>query len=283
MKLLKILRIVAIVLLLVILIVSIAGKIYGGRLIKWGVEKAGSSALKVPVGLGGANLSILGGSLSLKNLSIGNPPEYQHKQFLELKNASVKIKPASLLSGTIRIPEIKLNGINVVLEQKDIRNNNLQDILKNISAGEGKIADKTKQAEGKKLRIDYLELTDISVQVKLLPLPGKVDTIPLKLPPIKMKDIGNDGKTDTAALVSKIIVAISAGIAESGAGLLPDDLTKSLNSTLKGLGEIGGQLLEGRKTIGEGLKKTGEGVGGKVKDIGGALQGLVKPKEEKKQ
>ena len=275
MKPLKILRIAAIVLLLVILIVLIAGRLYGDRLIKWGVEKAGSSALKVPVGLESANLSILGGSLSLKNLSIGNPPEYQHKQFLELKNASVKIKPASLLSGTIRIPEIKLNGINVVLEQKDIRSNNLQDILKNLPA-----SDKTTQTEGKKLRIDYLELTDISVQVKLLPLPGKVDTIPLKLPPIKMTNIGNDGKTDTAALVSKIIVAISAGIAESGAGLLPDDLTKSLNSTLKGLGQIGGQLLEGGKTIGEGLKKTGEGVGGKVKDIGGALQGLVKPKKE---
>jgi hypothetical protein len=267
MKLLKILRIAAIVLLVVILVVSIAGKLYGGRLIKWGVEKAGSSALKVPVELESANLSVLGGSLSLKNLSIGNPPEYQHKQFLELKNASVKIKPASLLSGTIRIPEIKLNGINVVLEQKDIRSNNLQDILKNISAGE------EKQTEGKKLRIDYLELTDISVQVKLLPLPGKVDTVSLKLPPIKMKDIGNDGKTDTAALVRKIIVAISAKIAESGTGLLPDDITKSLNSTLKGLGEIGGQLLEGGKNI-------GEGVGEKVKDIGGALQGLVKPKKE---
>jgi hypothetical protein len=273
MKLLKILRIAAIVLLLVILIASIAGKLYGDRLIKWGIEKAGSSALKVPVGLESANLSVLGGSLSLKNLSIGNPPEYQHKQFLELKNASVKIKPASLLSGTIRIPEIKLNGINVVLEEKDIRSNNLQDILKNISAGEGKQTDKTKQAEGKKLRIDYLELTDISVQVKLLPLPGKVDTIPLKLPPIKMTDIGKDGKTDTAALVSKIIVAISAGIAKSGAGLLPDDITKSLNSTLKGLGQIGGQLLEGGKNI-------GEGVGGKIKDIGGVLQGLVKPKKE---
>ena len=219
MKLFKILRIVVIVLLLLILVVSIGGRLYGGRLVKWGIEKAGSNALKVPVGLEKANLSILGGSLSLKNLSIGNPSEYQHKQFLELKTGSIKVKTASLLGSTIRIPEIKLNGINVVLEQKDIRSNNIQDILKNISAGEEKQADKTKQAEGKKLRIDYLELTDISVQVKLLPLPGKVDTIPLKLPPIKMKDIGNDGKTDTAALVSKIIVAISAGIAESGAGL----------------------------------------------------------------
>jgi hypothetical protein len=258
-----------------VVVIVVAFNLYADRAIKWGIEKAGSIALKVPVGLESANLSVLGGSLSLKNLSIGNPHEYQHKQFLELKNASVKIKPASLFSGTIRIPEIKLNGINVVLEQKDIRSNNLQDILKNLPA-----SDKTTQAEGKKLRIDYLELTDIFVQVKLLPLPGKADTIPLKLPPIKMKDLGNDGKMDTAALVSKIIVAISAKIAESGAGLLPDDITKSLNSTLKGLGQFGGQLLEGGKTIGEGLKKTGEGVGGKVKDIGGALQGLVKPKKE---
>ena len=273
----KILRIAAIVLLLVILIASITGKIYGDRLVKWGIEKAGSSALKVPVGLEKASLSILGGSLGLKNLSIDNPSEYKNKQFLELKSGQIKVKVASLLGDTIRIPEIKLNGVSVVLEQKDIRSNNIQDILKNISAGEEKSADKTKQTEGKKLHIDYLELTDISVKVKLLPLPGRADTIPLKLPPIKMKDIGNDGKTDTAALVSKIIVAISAGIAESGAGILPDDLTKSLNSALEGLG---GQMLEQGKDLGEELKKAGEGVGDKVKDIGGALQGIVKPKKE---
>jgi hypothetical protein len=273
MKLLKILRIVAIVVLLLVLILSIVGKIYGGRLVKWGIEKAGSSALKVPVTLDKASLSILGGSLGLTNLSIGNPPEYKNKQFLELKSGSITVSPASLLSGTIHIPEIKLNGIKVVLEQKDIRSNNIQDILKNISAGEEQPADKTKQASGKKLRIDYLELTDITVDVKLLPLPGKADTIPLKLPPIIMKDIGNDGKTTTAALVSKIIVAISKGIAEKGAGILPDDITKPLNGALKGLGNVGGQLLDQGKNL-------GTGVGNKVKDLGGALQGIVKPKKE---
>jgi hypothetical protein len=258
----KRIKIVLLVVFALVVVIVVAFNLYADRAIKWGIEKAGSGALKVPVSLDKANLSILGGSLGLKNLVISNPEAYQNKTFLQLQNGSVKVNTWTLLSNTIRIPEIKLNGINFVLEQKDIRSNNLQDILKNISAG-----------EGKKLRIDYLELTDIFVQVKLLPLPGKVDTIQLKLPPIKMKDLGNDGKMDTAALVRKIIVAISADIAESGAGLLPDDITKSLNSTLKGLGQIGGQLLEGGKNI-------GEGVGEKVKDIGGALQGLVKPKKE---
>jgi hypothetical protein len=264
----KKIKIVLLVVFALVVVIVVAFNLYADRAIKWGIEKAGSGALKVPVSLDKANLSILGGSLGLKNLVISNPEAYQNKTFLQLQNGSVKVNTWTLLSNTIHISEIKLNGIKVVLEQRGAVSNNIQDILKNLPA-----SDKTTQAEGKKLRIDYLELTDISVQVKLLPLPGKVDTIPLKLPPIKMTDIGNDGKTDTAALVRKIIVAISAGIAKSGAGLLPDDITKSLNSTLKGLGQIGGQLLEGGKNI-------GEGVGGKIKDIGGVLQGLVKPKKE---
>src|SRR5687767_5492845 len=40
------------------------------------VETQGSKQLSVPVKLGGANLSILGGNLSLKDFSLGSPQGY---------------------------------------------------------------------------------------------------------------------------------------------------------------------------------------------------------------
>ena len=278
----KILKIVLLVLLVLIIILVVAFNLYADKALKWGIEKGGTSALKVPVVLGKANLSLLGGSLGLQNFAIANPPEYKNKQFLDLKSASFKVKTASLLGNIIEIPEIKLNNVNVVLEQKDIRSNNIQDILNNISAGEKQPAptDKTKQAGGKKLHINYLEITGVVVQVNLLPLPGKADAISLKLPPIKMKDLGNDGTMTTGALVSKIIVAISQSIAENGEGILPDDLLNPLKDSLKGFEQLSGKLFDEGKTIGEGLKDAGKGAADKVKDLGESLKGIIKPKEE---
>jgi hypothetical protein len=264
------LRITLWVLLALVVVLVVAFNLYADRAIKWGIEKAGASALKVKVGLDKANLSILGGSLGLRNLVISNPEAYQNKTFLQLKNGSVKVRTSTLLSGTIRISEIKLEGISVVLEQRGVVSNNIQDILKNLPAD-----DKTEKTEGKKLHIDSLEMTDISVSVKVLPVPGKPDTVSLKLPPIKMKDLGSDGKMTTSALVSKIIVAISAGIAENGAGLIPDDIIKPLNGTLKNLGQLSGQLLKESKDVSEGLLKTGKG-------LGESLQGIVNPKKDEK-
>ena len=275
----KIVKITLLVLVVLIIVIVVAFNLYADKALKWGVEKGGASALKVPVGLGKANLSLIGGSLGLQNFTIANPPDYTNKQFLDLKSASVKVKTASLLSDVIEIPEIKLNGVNVVLEQKGIRSNNIQDLLNNISAGAEQPAqsDKTKQEGGKKLHIEYLEITDIIVQVKLLPLPGKTDTFPLPIPPIKMTDLGNDGTMTTGKLVSKIIVAISQGIAESGAGILPDDMVNSFKDSLK---NIGSQLLDTGRELGEGLKDAGKDAADKVKGLGDSLKGIIKPKDE---
>jgi hypothetical protein len=261
-KLGKIVRIVVIVVLAVIIVAVAAAGIFGGRALKWGIEKAGSSALGVAVKVNKASLSILGGKVGLKELTISNPAEYQNKTFLELQDGRVAVSAGSLLKDTIEIKEIKLDGMKVVLEQKGLTNN-IQQILKNVSANQ------PAKAEGKKLHIDSLEMTNISVNVKLLTLPGGA----LKLPPITLTDIGNDGKMTTAGLVSKIIVAISAGIAESGAGILPDDITGSLNSSLKQLGQMSQSLMKGGKEI---LKTGDKG----VKDITEGLKGLIKPKKE---
>ncbi len=283
-KLIKtILKIAVAALIVLIIVIVVAFNLYANKAVKWGVEKGGTSALKVPVTLGNANLSLLGGSLGLQKFTIANPPEYKNKLFIDLNSVNVKVNLSSLMSNIIDIPEIKLNGMKVVVEQRGIKSNNIQDILNNISAGEKAPAPeaKTQPAEGggKKLHIDNLELTGIVVQVKLLPIPGRADTIPLILPPIRMKDLGNDGTMTTGALIKKIIVAISQGIAESGAGILPDDLLNPLKDSLKGLGQLGGALLEQGKNLGGDLKDAGKGAAEKVKGLGDSLKGIIPKKE----
>lgn len=271
-KVMKILRIVAVGVLVLILAVMIAINVYGGRIAKWGIETAGSKTLGVPVAVNNVSLSILGGKLSLKNLAIDNPPEYQNKKLLEMGTGKISVSPGSLLSDVIRIKEITLADVNVVLEQS-LKGNNIQAIMKNIPKGE-KEAEAAKEG-GKKLQIDSVELTNIKVKVKLLPVPGKVDTIPLVIPSIKMTELGSD--ITTPQLIRKILVAITNGIAQQGAGILPPDMLNSLNDQIKELRNLTEGLLKEGAGLGTDILKQGEDAG---KNITEGLKGILKPKKE---
>ena len=115
-----------------------------------------------------------------------------------------------------------------------------------------------------------LIINEVTVKAKLLPIPGKADTVTLKIAPITMTDVGKKDKVNTAALISKVLTAIAKGIAEQGKDILPTEMIGPLGDTLK---EAGQQLLEG----GKGVLKEGTDLG---KDIGGVIQGLFKKKED---
>jgi len=278
-KTLKKLRIILLTIIILILVAVVAVNLYADLAVKWGIETAGTKTLGVGVKLDNANLGILRGTLGLNELIIDNPNEYQNPHLLELSNGSIQVRIGSLLSDVVEIKQVKLDGVNVVLEQKDVRSNNLQDILKNIQKTE-----QPKESE-KKLHIETLEISNINVNVKLLPIPGSVDNIPISVGTIKMTNLGGDNKLGTAQLVSTIMLAISKGIAEKGAGVLPDDIIGPLNTTLSQLDELSQTLLkEGQDILktGEDIKEIGEDLGKEVKDITEGIEGLIKPKKDEK-
>jgi hypothetical protein len=266
----KILRIVLLVIIVLVVSIVVLIHLFGNRALRIGIEAAGTKTLNVGVSVEDVDLSILGGKVVLQNLLVNNPPGYQHKQLLELESAQIKVRVKSLLSDVVNIKDIKLDGMTVVLEQRGISGNNLQDVIKSIPSKDKQGA----EPSGKKLHIDNLEISDVTVKVKLLSVvPGTGDTIPLKLRPIKMTNLGSDNKLDAAVLAGKILVAIAGGIAEQGVGVLPDEIINPLKGELKRLGALSGALLkEGGKILKEG-KELGKGVGG-------VLEGLVKPKKK---
>lgn len=283
-----------IVILLIVAVVLVG--LFADRAVKMGIEKGGSAALPVAVKVGQADLSILGGKLALHDLIVENPEGYKHENLLELKSGSVGVNIRSLLSDTVKINNITLDGAVVVLEQKDLLRNNIKDILKALPKD-----DQGEQVEGKKLHIDELIISNTTVKVKLLPLPGKLDTIPLKLGTIRMTDLGSDNDLGTAKLIGIVLSAIFRGIAEQGKGILPDDLLKGLSGALgktfetgkkiiEETADVGKKLLEGTgdaskkliEGVGDGGKKLIEGAGDTGKKIGEGLKGInpFKKKEE---
>ena len=267
-KIKKILQIIVITILALVIAAVAAVSLLGNWILKPVIETAATKALNVKVSLGSIDLSILRGQIRLENLSINNPPGYQHEKLLELKKGKVRVDIKSLLSKTVRIKEIIFDGVNLTLEQRGISSNNLQDVISPLSAGEKK----TSEPSGRNLLINNLEISNVPVTAKLLPVPGKSDTVTLKLAPIKMTDLGSDSKMDIAALSGKILLAITEGIAKQGADLLPKDLTDTMKSTLDGAKKLGKTATEeGKKIIDKG-KDLGKGVSE-------GLKGLFKPKE----
>lgn len=248
-----------IVLPLVILLVILVAAFFfvGSGLIKSGIEKAASSALGVPVTIKSINLSILSGRVGIKGLVVKNPPGYVNETLLELGEGTVNLNIGSLMSDTVKIQLTKLDGMKLTMEQKGL-SNNLKEILDKLPKEEKKAEPKPEE-KGKNLNITHLEITNTNVRVKLLPVPGKSDTVSLKLDPIIMDNLGSDNKLSIGILTAKVLKAIATGIAKQGAGVLPDDMVKGIGSSLDKATEEGKKMLE--KTKGSG-KDVMEGVKG---------------------
>ena len=273
-------RKIALTIIIIVVAILLSIEFFGNKGIKMAVEKAASKVLNVAVTLEGVNLKPIAGSLELDNLAVANPEGFETKTLLNMGNAQVKLKTASLLSDTVEIEYIKLDGIDFTLEQKGLTSN-LNTILKSLpKKSETDETDEEKETTSngsqKKLLIKTLEITNLKVNAKILPIPGQVDVITLNIPDIKKTNIGGDGeeKIDTEALITKIIEWVSNAIAEAGTGVLPADLTGSLNSVLDNLNinDISGATMEEATQIIENATGVGTEAIDKTKEVTEGLQ-----------
>ena len=254
----KTLKSVLIVIVAVLLIIIGVFFLIGNSLIKIGIEKGGSMALGVPVKVGSVHLSALRGMVTIDGLQVANPPGYKNEYLLELNKGKIEVSLGSLLSDTIHIKEINLDGTKMAIEQKGL-SSNVKDLLNAMP--------KTKPEEkkpGKKLVVDKLEITN--TEAKLVTTIGVSAGANVKLAPIKMENLGADSPLSIAELTSKIFVAIIEGVANQGVGLLPDDVVSGMKGSLDKITELGGE--SGKKVIEEGTKVI-EGI-----------KGLFKPKKK---
>ena len=268
----KIVTVIVVALLVLIVACVLIFKLYGDQLIRKGVIAGAQNALQVDVRLDSVGLKVLAGKADLTNLEIDNPEGYKNPTFLTLGHAFVDLDVPTLFSDTVEIETVKLEDINLVIEQKDITTNNLKEILNNLPKSEP-AEPETKPAEektGKNLKIKVLEINNVKVTAKLIPgIPGRADQVTLPPINIRLENVGSGEKIDMAGLIKKIITEISKGVAEKGKDLLPTDMLNSVGDELKKQGvemmntgkEAGQQLLDGTKDIGKGATDAIKGIG----------------------
>ena len=252
----KIIKGILIGLLALILVIVLLFKLYGNQLLRVAIVTGAEKALQVGVRLDSIDLKVVAGKVDLQNMEIDNPEGYNHPTFLKLGHAYMDLDVASLMSDTIEMNIVQLENINLVIEQKG-KTNNLKEILNNLPKSEPD-PEPAEEGAGKNVRIKVLEINNIEVKAKLLPIPGQADTVTLRIKPIRLKNLGTDEKIDFAGLTAKILRAISKGVTEQGADVLPTDMIGSIGEEL---GKQGEALIKGSKDIGKSATDAVKGIG----------------------
>lgn len=225
-KLKKIVYAILIGFLALILVAALIFKVWGNQFLRTAIISGASKALQVDVRLNKIDVKVFLGTVDLENMEIDNPEGYNHPTFIKLEHAYMDLNMPSLMSDTIDMEKVQLDDIHLVIEQKG-NTNNLKQILNNLpkpETGEAKPEKKT----GKNVRIKVLEINNIEVKAKLIPVPGRADTVTLRIKPIRLENLGTEEKIDMAGVTAKIITAISKGIAQQGADVLPTEMIGSL-------------------------------------------------------
>lgn len=221
------------------------------------IESQGTQQLGVQTTLRRANVSLFGGSLSLKNLAIGSPKGFSAPELFSLGQADIGVKFGQLMGEPIHIQTVTIHAPALVIEQQNLKLNinALVDQMPSPPTTTGKTAG---QKEPVKVIIDNLAIDNASVSIHPGQIPGVKlpDQISLNLPAINLKNIGNADGNENGAAIKEVVVQVITALAgkASESDQLPPELkslmslnVNSIASQLgaqfnKQLGDITGQI-----------------------------------------
>lgn len=249
---------------IMLVLLAIIGPFLIDNILRVSIETAIKKQLNVGVSIAKVHLNIASGSIAITGLKINNPPGYEYEQILKAASINIKADVNSLTSGTIKIKQANLNDIAIVIEQKGLTSN-LNDILQSMPKKPKTVAEETGK-KTKNVHVASVDIQNIDVTAKLLPIPGKLDSVQLTIPHLHISNIGTDKKTTLAEVVGRIFTEIANAIATEGAGVMP--------------GELLGPIQKNISKTGEEILKTGKDIEKEVKDAADQFKGLFKRKKD---
>jgi hypothetical protein len=203
-----VLRIVAVlVLLVVIAVVAVYFSLNG--IIKSAVQTAGTQATGVQTTLDGVNLSPFSGSLDLNNLQIKNPEGFTAATLFQLGQANVQVQPGSLMSDTLQVDKLHLDGTNITVAFQDGKLN-IKEVLDHLKQFSGGGSDTTQDTSGGKdvivrdIRISNTKLTGTFDVIK----GADPVIIATEIPTIEIAQIGGADGVPMPQLISQLLTTI---------------------------------------------------------------------------
>jgi hypothetical protein len=237
--------------LFVLIIIVLAGVYFARNVIVAGAIEEGSTyALGVNADLGSANVDLAGGSLTLNDYRIDNPPGYDSERLMRIKFGILDISSGSVFSDTIVVDSLILDSITINLIQHDDRGN-----FKEVMDYARKIEYDTSSSTTL-VRIKKVGVKNINVQASLKIL-NQVDIDKsFTVEDITLTNIGGGDGATVGEITSVVFGEILKRAVAKGKGELSDQFGKGFEGLDKSA-----------------LEKAGSDAVEKVKDIGTSLFG----------
>jgi hypothetical protein len=229
------------------------------KIVHAGFNAAAPAALGVKASLDGAKISLVRGEASLSGLHIGNPEGFKTDGLFDLASASVHIDNSTLLSDTIVIKEIAIDGL-VVTYEKGLLNSNLGALIDSLSSGKeekpaqaGAAGEKPKEEKAekpaKKVIIEKLSITGSKMNFSITGVSGKAMSIPL--PAITLTDLGKDKEGVTPVEAIQDVLKAIAGAAGTAIAGSADLLGQGLGTVADNVGDAGKAVMGGAAEAGK--------------------------------
>lgn len=190
------------------------------------------------------NLNPFTGSLRIAEVHLSNPKGYQEPEAFSVSTVNVEVATCSLLTSTIHVKDITIQGPFVGISMEN-GTNNFMAILANLKAKLGSSEEEEEQEKdegpSKKIIIDHFELSGTRVKMGLtIPLPG-----------ITLNGIG---KASGGATFEEVGTEVKDACTKRMA-----DFAGNAADLLKGTGDgVAEKASKASKAIGDGAKNAAE-------------------------
>lgn len=269
---------------LVILLVAVVAVVFVSidAIARAAIERGSTYALGVPTTLGSADIGILSGEFTMKDLDVANPDGFDGDYFFQLDEGFVAVSLGSLRQDTVEIPTLALTGVRMNLQKKGGRANYtvITENLKRLESGETAGEERNRAEEdgerGKNFMIREIVIRDVHVTVDVLPIGGELTRIEIPIEEVRLTEVGSETLT-TAEVTSRVIKMILAAVVKNGA-TLPADLVDDLGGALRGLADLGNidisqiaDIAGATDQLGKEIENAGKSVDEVLKGLGGLL------------
>ena len=294
MKAVKILLKVLLGIVAVVVIALLALPIWFGPVVKGVANSVAPGVVKTDFHLGVLSLNPYSGRFELGDMQLSNPAGYSEKYAVTLGDIVFDCEPLSLASDVIHIEEIKVKGVFASLVSKD-GVSNFKQIQYNVAGGKEKYEaaqakkeaqpeeEKAEESKPKKVIIDRLEISDLKIQLGILPI---------ALPSITLTDIGKnsggatledawnqivEGVLKSAGAVGDQVKTLIGGVGDA-AGKATEAATKAASQATEALGNVAGGATDAAgkaaSVVGDTAGKATEAVGEGAKKALDSLKSL---------
>jgi hypothetical protein len=211
-----------------------------GRGVKLAVERFGPGIVGAPVSVGAVILTPWSGRGAIKDLVIGNPPDFKGARALSVGSVEVNLKLSSLAGDTIVVDSVVVREPEILYEMGS-GGSNLARLQRNAEGAMPKDgAAPAKGGPSKSLFIKDLLVSGGQVGLAASALGREAVKIPL--PAVHLSNLGGKGRSPAQA-VSEVLAAVSGSAGKAVSGLGAKALNEAASTVM---GKLGG-LLKGKK------------------------------------